>query len=132
MSFTGDKTAMRSLARLLAAAVLAAAVCAPPAAAQTPYDPQLSRLAEILGSVHFLRGLCGEEDGPWRARMEALLEAEEPSAERRAMLVASFNRGYRSFAAVYSNCTQQALAAIDRYMEEGERLSREIVRRYGN
>ncbi len=30
----------------------------------TPYDDQLSRLAEILGSIHYLRNLCntGKED----------------------------------------------------------------------
>lgn len=117
---------------LLAAASICLIMSSSHAAGQAPYDPQLMRLAEILGSVHFLRTLCGEKDGPWRAQMEALLEAEAPSEERRARLIASFNHGYRSFAAVYSSCTAHALTAIDRYMKEGETLSREIVRRYGD
>src|SRR5690606_41747772 len=102
------------------------------ASAQAAYDDRLLRLAEILGSVHFLRGLCGEENGPWRAQMEALLDAEAPTGDRRAMLVASFNHGYRSFASVYTHCTDAALHAIERYMKEGEALSAELVERHGN
>ena len=123
---------VRRRGSLLAATLTWLVLTSSQATAQAPYDPQLMRLAEILGSVHFLRTLCGEKDGLWRAQMEALLEAEAPSEERRARLIASFNHGYRSFAAVYSNCTPHALAAIDRSMKDGEALSREIVRRYGD
>lgn len=131
--FAGQKGFMRPLPSFLCAVLLALAAAARPAGAdEAPYDEELLRLAEILGSVHFLRMLCGEEDGGWRTRMTALLEAEEPSPERRARLVARFNHGYRSFAAVYSTCTDSAVRAIDRYMKEGEALASEIVMRYGN
>ncbi|WEX07659.1 TIGR02301 family protein [Chelativorans sp. AA-79] len=123
---------MKALCKLLTAGATAMILSLSPAAAQAPYDPQLMRLAEVLGSVHFLRGLCGEKEGVWRAQMEALLDAEAPSEERRAKLVASFNRGYRSFAGVYTSCTDSALQAIDRYMKEGETLTNEITLRYGN
>ncbi|WP_011580302.1 MULTISPECIES: TIGR02301 family protein [Chelativorans] len=123
---------MKTILKLLSAAVLASTFSLSQAAAQVPYDPQLMRLAEILGSVHFLRGLCGEEEPVWRERMESLLQAEAPSEERRAKLTASFNRGYRAFAGVYTNCTDAAVQAIDRYMKEGETLTDEITRRYGN
>jgi uncharacterized protein (TIGR02301 family) len=103
-----------------------------PAAAQAPYDPQLIRLAEVLGSVHFLRNLCGESESTWREQMEALIQAEAPSEERKAKLIASFNHGYRSFASIYTTCTDSALRAIERYMKEGETLTSEIAMRYGN
>ena len=101
-------------------------------AVEAPFDPSLMRLAEVLGSLHFLRNLCGEAGNQWREQMEKLLEAENPAPERRARLIASFNRGYRSFEGTYSNCTASATEAIGRYMNEGEALSRDITARFGN
>ena len=86
----------------------------------------------MLGSLHFLRNLCGETGNGWREQMEKLLEAENPDAERRARFIASFNRGYRSFEGTYSSCTASATEAIGRYMKEGETLSRDITARFGN
>jgi uncharacterized protein (TIGR02301 family) len=101
-------------------------------AVDSPFEGQLLRLAEILGSLHYLRNLCGEEGQDWRAQMEALLEAEGPDAERRARFVAGFNRGYRSFEGAYANCTDSAITAINRYMREGESLARDTATRFGN
>jgi uncharacterized protein (TIGR02301 family) len=101
-------------------------------AVEAPFDPGLLRLAEVLGSLHFLRNLCGEAGNQWRQQMERLLEAEQPEPERRAQFIASFNRGYRSFEGTYSSCTASATEAIGRYMQEGERLSRDITTRFGN
>ena len=81
------------------------------------------RLAEILGSLHFLRNLCGEKGDQWRGEMEKLLQSENPDPERRARFIASFNRGYRSFGGTYTQCTASATEAIGRYMKEGETLS---------
>jgi uncharacterized protein (TIGR02301 family) len=102
------------------------------AAAEAPFDPGLMRLAEVLGSLHFLRNLCGETGNRWREQMEKLLEAEKPEPERRAQFIASFNRGYRSFEGTYTGCTASATEAIGRYVKEGEKLSREITTRFGN
>ncbi len=101
-------------------------------AAEAPFEPGLMRLAEILGSLHFLRNLCGETGAEWRNQMENLLESENPDPERRARFIASFNRGYRSFGETYKSCTPSAVAAINRYMKEGEALTRDIASRYGN
>lgn len=98
-----------------------------------PYDGQLLRLAEILGSVQYLRSLCGDDSAGWRASMQALLEAEaanEPA--RRERLTASFNRGYRAFAAVHASCTPAARIAEENYRNEGATLAAEIAARYGN
>jgi uncharacterized protein (TIGR02301 family) len=97
-----------------------------------PYEAKLSRLAEVLGSVHYLRTLCGETGMTWRASMEELLAAENPDAERKARLVARFNHGYRAFDVVHQQCNESAGTALARYMAEGEKLAGEIASRYGN
>ena len=97
------------------------------------YMKPLGRLATILGSMHFLRGLCGDADaGVWREKMDEILKAQAPNEADRRLLVASFNQGYRSFASTYRNCTPAATVAMERYLEEGANLSREISARYGN
>ncbi|TGP21624.1 MULTISPECIES: TIGR02301 family protein [unclassified Mesorhizobium] len=119
---------------LLAAclAVSMAVTVLPAPAAEAPFEPGLMRLAEVLGSLHFLRNLCGEKGDQWRVEMEKLLESENPDPDRRARFIASFNRGYRSFSGAYTRCTPSATEAIARYMKEGETLSRDIASRYGN
>ena len=101
-------------------------------AVEPPYESRLLQLAEILGSLHFLRNLCGEETDRWRAQMDGLLVAENPDAERRARLVASFNRGYRSFAATYTKCTPSAIESVRRYTAEGEALARDTAARFAD
>lgn len=97
-----------------------------------PYETPLLRLAEILGALHYLRPLCGAaETTTWRDQMEALIAAEAPSPERKAKLVTEFNRGFSGFAAIYRTCTPAAAAAIDRYLAEGTKLTRDVTTRYG-
>lgn len=115
--------------------VVLAAVCqglVASRAAESPFEGQLIRLSEILGSLHYLRNLCGENGQDWRGQMEALLEAENPDEERRARFIASFNRGYSGFANAYETCTTSALEAINRYMREGAALTRDTASRFGN
>ncbi|MFN7102480.1 MAG: TIGR02301 family protein [Pseudorhizobium sp.] len=98
-----------------------------------PYDAQLARLSEVLGSIHYLRALCGGEDGDWRQSMQELLDADtinEP--QRRERLTAAFNRGYRSFASVHTVCTDAARMAEERHRNEGATLAAEIAARFGN
>ncbi len=120
--------------RALPVLLVLAALCGPvvPAHAQTaPYDEKVQRLAELIGALHYLRNLCGETGNDWRLSMENLLAAEKPEGERRKRYIASFNRGYRSFASVHTSCTATSMEAISLYMKEGEALSREIVVRFG-
>jgi uncharacterized protein (TIGR02301 family) len=102
-------------------------------AGAAPFDGDLQRLSEILGSLHYLRNLCGAKEGQkWRNEMNALIQAETSPGERRARIVASFNRGYRSFQQTYRTCTPAADLAIRRYLDEGSKISREITARYAN
>jgi uncharacterized protein (TIGR02301 family) len=104
-----------------------------PAIAQDPpYEAKLVRLAEVLGSVHYLRRLCGEKSMIWRQSMEDLVQAENPPPERKAKLIASFNHGYRAFDGVHVRCSESAGSALALYMTEGEALSNDIASRYGN
>src|ERR1700712_992609 len=101
--------------------------------AAAPFDGDLQRLAEILGTMHYLRGICGANEGAkWRNQMQALIDAEAPSGERRDRIVASFNHGYRGFQQTYRTCTPAADFVIRRYLEEGSKISREVTARYAN
>jgi uncharacterized protein (TIGR02301 family) len=98
-----------------------------------PFDSELQRFAEILGTLHYLRGICGSnEGGKWRNEMQALLDAETPSGERRARMIAGFNRGYNGFQQTYRTCTPAASLAIRRYIDEGLKISRDLTARYAN
>lgn len=121
---------------LILMAVYLALPAAPAGAVEggaAPFDGDLQRLSEILGALHYLRDLCGAKEGQkWRNEMQALIEAETSAGERRTRIVASFNRGYRSFQQTYRTCTPAADFAIRRYLEEGSKISREITARYAN
>jgi uncharacterized protein (TIGR02301 family) len=98
-----------------------------------PFDGDLQRLAEILGALHYLRGICGSNEGlKWRNEMQALVDAETPSGDRRARMIAGFNRGYNGFQQTYRTCTPAAGVAIRRYIEEGSKISRDLTARYAN
>lgn len=104
-----------------------------PQSTAAPFDGDLQRLAEILGSLQYLRGLCGTKEGQkWRDEMQALIDAEAPSGERRRQITARFNRGYHGFEQTYRTCTPAADLAIRRYLDEGAKIARDITARYGN
>ena len=98
-----------------------------------PFDASLQRLAEILGALHYLRGICGANEGPkWRNEMQALMDAEAPGGDRRARMTTAFNRGYRGYQQTYRTCTPAADLVIRRYLEEGSKIAREMTARYAN
>ncbi len=99
----------------------------------TPYDKDLLRLAEILGSLHYLRPLCNEPDGPeWRSKMQSLLDSEGEPVTRRNQLAGAFNTGYHAFQQTYTRCTESAHIVMRRFLSEGARLSRSLTERYGH
>jgi uncharacterized protein (TIGR02301 family) len=128
----------RALAVLILISVCSlASVCSSgPARAEdapAPFDGDLARLSEILGALHYLRGICGSnEGGKWRNEMQALIDAETPTGDRRTRMIASFNRGYNGFQQTYRTCTPAATVAIHRYLQEGAKISRDLTARYAN
>ena len=106
----------------------APAVEPPPA----PYEKELLRLAEIMGSLAMLRPLCNAPDASeWSRRMQVLLEAEGSTPGRRERLAGAYNRGYQAYALTYRVCTPSAQEASVRFLAEGEQLARNITGRYG-
>ncbi len=104
----------------------------PPAETSAPYEPQLLRLAEIMGALAYLRDLCGDKDGDrWRARMAGLMEAESASEARKERLAGAYNKGFRGFETTYRACTPNARVVIDRYLDEGGRVARDVGSRFG-
>src|SRR5690242_6056865 len=102
-----------------------------PSTAPTPYDADLQRLAEILGALYFLRGICGSNEGQkWRTEALALIDAEAPSGPRHDQMVQVFNRGYSGFHQSYRTCTPEATVAIHRYLQDGAQIARDITAHY--
>src|SRR5262245_49791143 len=101
---------------------------APPPPDDRPYDDKLMRLAEILGAVHYLRELCGAQEGQvWRDQMKEILRNEGTTAVRRAKLVNAFNDGYRGYRRTYRTCTQSATVATTRFSTEGASIAASLA-----
>ena len=119
----------------LAPALLAALLLVPTAGAaeEAPYDDRLAELAETLGALHHLRPLCGAQEAQtWRDQMTAVLEAEQPSRERRQRLIDRFNQSYRGLAAVHRVCDPAARELAEIYRKRGEALGADLVSRWGH
>jgi uncharacterized protein (TIGR02301 family) len=121
--------------RLTAAVVILSLACAaamPASAAEgRPYDDKLLRLSEILGAIHYLRELCGANEGQyWRERMRDLMDAEGSSALRKAKLTRAFNQGYRSYSRTYNTCSPSAQTAVTRFIGEGAELSDGLLKSF--
>jgi len=104
----------------------------PELSAPPPYEPQLLRLAEVLGALHHLRTVCTASDADvWRDRMAALIEADAPTPERRDRLAGAFNASFRTWARSYRSCTPAADVAVKRFLQEAGKLASEVRQRYG-
>lgn len=118
---------------ILGAVAVFAAVAGAPLSARAIdplYQPQMERLAEIMGSLYFLEPLCKAGGPDWRAQMEGLISADEPDEDRRQRLAGSFNSGYTSFSRLYESCTASASEALVRLLAEAEKTARDIHARY--
>jgi uncharacterized protein (TIGR02301 family) len=131
-----------SVAALIAAGDAAPAAPAAPAPAAKPsapaveppppYQPQLLRLAEIMGALAYLRDLCGAGDGAkFRARMATLLDAEGASETERDLLAGAYNRGFENYQITYRECTPAAGEIVANFLSEMSRLASEVANRYG-
>ncbi|SED53973.1 TIGR02301 family protein [Rhizobiales bacterium GAS191] len=104
----------------------------PPQAPPQPYDGQLLRLSEILGSLSYLSSICDSaQKDPFRAQMQALLDAEATASPRREEFAGAYNRGYRGLANIYARCTDNARALVGRFRGEGVAITRQVRKMYG-
>lgn len=119
--------------RRLPAALLLTVMIAMPApalAVDPPYEPQMERLAEILGSLYFLNPLCSDATTDWRAEMTDLVSLDQPDEDRQQRLYGAFNGGYQAFSRLYRSCTPSAEQALTRLLVEAEATAREIHTRF--
>lgn len=125
----GAATLLR-VAAVFAVVVLSAAPASAAARSDArSYDDQLLRLSEILGSVHYLRAVCGGDDGQkWREIASELIRSEGSSALRRATIAQRFNRGYRSYRRTYRRCTPSARNSIARFVKEAREISNRLIK----
>lgn len=114
------------------------AAAEPPAAAPSegdsslPFEPQLLRLAEILGALNYLEPLCGQTAATdWRAEVTALIETEAKTDLARETITGAYNHGYRGYALSYRICTPNAQKIISRFTSEGGKIAKDIVNHYG-
>ncbi len=97
-----------------------------------PYEPQLLRMAEVIGALSYLRDLCGDGDGDaFRAKFTGLMETEGNTPARKETLAGAFNRGLQGYELTYHACTPAARQIVTRYLDEAARLARDIANRYG-
>ena len=117
---------------ILVLSVMFCPVTAPSAAPrgdQRAYDPQLMRLSEILGAVHYLRELCQGKDGQrWRDAVNQLIKTEGNTALRRATIARRFNLGYRGYRRTYRKCTPSAKTTITRFFKEAIEISSSLIK----
>lgn len=102
----------------------------PALAIDPPYQEQMERLAEIMGSLYFLQPLCQPGEDDWRAQMAELIDLDQPDEDRRQRLAGAFNQGYAAYARLYRLCTVSAAEAMTRLLMEAERTARDIHSRY--
>lgn len=103
-----------------------------PESSAPPYEPQLLQLAEIIGSLAYLRTLCETREAQdWRERMAALLDSEGRSPQRRERLASAYNRGFRAYSATHRTCSGGTQEASARLAQEGEKLAKALASRFG-
>lgn len=106
------------------------AATVPAVAIDPPYQRQMERLAEIMGSLYFLQPLCEAGSEDWRAQMAELIALDEPVEERRQRLAGAFNAGYRAYARFHRTCTPAAREAFLRLAAEAASVARDIHTRF--
>jgi uncharacterized protein (TIGR02301 family) len=116
---------------IIAAALALLLAAAPARAVDPPYQAEMERLSEILGSLYFLTPLCRPEDKTdWRQQASELIGLDEPDDDRRQRLAGAFNAGYEAYSRFYRLCTISAEEALGRLLVEAEKTAREIHTRY--
>lgn len=121
---------MRAFLRPIAGLVLLAASVSPTLAIDPPYQRQMERLAEVMGSLYYLQPLCKTGTEDWRAEMSELITLDEPDEDRRQRLAGAFNTGYTGYSRLHRHCTPASREALGRLLVEAQQLARTIHTRF--
>ena len=106
------------------------AVPGPALAVDPPYEPQMERLAEVLGSLYFLNPLCKPGATDWRQQLADLVRLDQPDDDRQQRLYGAFNQGYQAYSRLYRSCTTSAQEALGRLLIEAGTTARDIHTHY--
>ncbi|MGV3576065.1 MAG: TIGR02301 family protein [Devosia sp.] len=123
-------TARTVLKRAITALLLALSLATPALAIDPPYQRQMERLAEVMGSLYYLQPLCKTGTEDWREQMSELINLDEPDEDRRQRLAGAFNTGYTGFSRLHRNCTPASREALTRLLAEAQQLARTIHTRF--
>ncbi len=97
-----------------------------------PYEPDLLQLADIIGSLAYLRHICNGHDATlWHQKMLSLVETEGRTPAIRDRLVGAYNAGFKAYASAHRTCLAGTEEASVRLSRDGERLARRLAGRYG-
>lgn len=121
---------MRAFLRPIAGLALLAASVSPTLAIDPPYQRQMERLAEVMGSLYYLQPLCKTGTEDWRAEMSELITLDEPDEDRRQRLAGAFNTGYTGYSRLHRHCTPASREALGRLLVEAQQLARTIHTRF--
>lgn len=115
---------------LVIALLLLSALPAPALAVDPPYEAQMEKLAQMLGSLYFLNPLCRQGATDWRQEMADLVRLDQADDDRQQRLYGAFNAGYAAYARLYRTCTPSAEDALARLLIEAEANARDIHTHY--
>ncbi len=88
----------------------------------------LVRLAEILGSVHHLREVCGADEGAlWRNKMIDMMNVASLDTETRQRMISHFNEAYYQAQRAFPECSASAAAKSNALFDEGHRLAARLA-----
>ena len=127
-AITKLKKAIRGLLPLVLAFTLT--LTTPTLAIDPPYQRQMERLAEVMGSLYYLQPLCKTGTEDWRNQMAELISLDEPDEDRRQRLAGAFNAGYTGFSRLHRQCTPASREALTRLLTEAQQLARSIHTRF--
>jgi uncharacterized protein (TIGR02301 family) len=96
-----------------------------------PYDDALIELVYILGSLSHLETTCKNGSANTLEDMNLLLEAEQPSPSRRALLIDSYNNGFRSVASIHLICNDNTRILIEDLKKKASILAQKTSATYG-
>ncbi|MEQ1768804.1 MAG: TIGR02301 family protein [Devosia sp.] len=110
--------------------VLVLAFPRPVLAVDPPYQAEMERLAEIMGSLYFLAPLCRPGSDDWRGELAELVRLDQPDEDRQQRLYGAFNSGFAAYSRLYKSCTDSAAEALNRLLTEAETTARDIHARF--
>lgn len=129
-NMTARNNRFKRTAAMLVVAAFANFSTSPAFAVDPPYQDDMRRLNEIMGSLYFLQPLCTDNPTDWRALAADLIDLDKPDDDRRERLMGAFNEGYESYARLYRWCSEPAATAMTRLITEAEHTARDIHSRY--